>query len=105
PPDWARVNGDGTVTAISGPDASGGPGRYGLDAPRVLIRFAASCDNAAKTLAERFRPRIAASAQPVEIVAAAATDEARRDALLDRAVRVARTDPTYYGVAWAAPGR
>lgn len=112
PPDWAHVDEDGTPTPVGDPTVSGrGPG-YFLDAPRLIIRFAASCDPRARALAatswELFERREAS--HPVAVVARAAAahaagDRDRRDELLERAERVASDHPSYYGWAWVALGR
>lgn len=111
PPDWVRVDGE-SVTAIAGPDDPRGPGRYGFDAPRALIRSSAC--RSTRDLAARWAPAARARAEadgahPVVIVAAAAGagatgDGAEGDRLLAHAADVARATPTYYGWAWASLG-
>jgi hypothetical protein len=50
PPDWARIDGSGEPRAIAAPgDDRGGP-RYGFDAARLLVRFAADCAPASREL-------------------------------------------------------
>jgi endoglucanase len=127
PPDWARVG-------PSGPTATGAPGadlagpRYGFDAARLPVRFAADCSAAGRALAAaagrllpggdhpvmaaydlRGRPR-ADYQHPLGVVAAAAAAAARGDRAtavrrLDQAERLDADRPTYYGAAWVALGR
>jgi endoglucanase len=126
PPDWARV--DGTVaTPTAAPNGEARQVQYGLDAQRLVVWLAASCDAAArrlaaswwKLLAPTVRAALALSpagsilnsqtnATPLVAAAAAATAAGRsaeRDRLLDAADRVQSSHPTYYGAAWLALGR
>jgi endoglucanase len=127
PPDWARI--DGTqASATPTPDGHVPYVRYGLDAQRLVVWLAASCDQGARRLAAAWWPllsqpgRASATAldpgggvkdgasNPMPLVAAAAAAGAAgevraRDRLLDRATRVDAAHPTYYGGAWVALGR
>jgi endoglucanase len=112
PPDWAVFEGKKLVGTDQPP--GGGVPSGGLDAARVLVRFAATCDGNARSLAGSLRPRVeswgATGHHPLEIVAAAAAAGAAgadelRDTLLDRADSVVRSHPTYYGWSWVALGR
>lgn len=125
PPDWARVDAAGAATA-TGP-VSGGPARFGLDAARMPVRYAESCDPQDRSLAIAMRPLLdipgdipalrnldgtpASDWQhPVALIAAAATVHADGDAdgtelRLDRAAALEQKYPTYYGAAWVALGR
>ncbi|PRC45152.1 glycoside hydrolase, partial [Mycobacterium sp. ITM-2017-0098] len=89
PPDWATVDGAGHATP-TGPPA-GGTAQFGLDAARLPIRFAESCEPSDRALAASLRPLVAAAGDvpalrnldgsaasdwqhPVAIVSAAAAD-------------------------------
>jgi endoglucanase len=127
PPDWAMLSADGTARAEPAPDGSEPEPEYGPGAQRTVVWFAASCDQAARTLAalwwQLLRPghrslRLALSlggrmvnpsyaALPLVASAAAAQAAGHRapaGRLLWRAERQQRSDPTYYGGAWAALG-
>ncbi len=125
PPDWASVDPAGRAVPTGPPD--GGPTRFGLDAARLPIRFAESCDPADRAVAVSLRPVVAASRDipatrnldgsaagewqhPVALVSAAATDHAAGDreagaARLDQASALQQRYPTYFGAAWVALGR
>ena len=125
PPDWAVVD-DAGHAVPTGPPAGGAP-QFGLDAARLPIRYAESCDPADRALAAALRPRIAAPGDvpalrnldgtaasdwqhPVALVSAAATDHAAGDAdagaaRLDQASALQQRYPTYFGSAWVALGR
>ena len=129
PPDWAVVGGDGRVHAASPPHDPSTPPRYGLDAPRLLIRMAESCEPADRIVAASAWPLLRDAAdgelalaheldgRPVVdgehalgAVAAAAAARAAGDAgaareLLQRAEEIDDRSPTYYGSAWVALGR
>jgi endoglucanase len=122
PPDWAELSG-GTLVAAAAP---GGAGiQYGLDAQRLPIWFATSCDPAARALARRWwailqkGDRASALAlslsgatldgatNPLPLLAAAAAasaagDGAAASALAARAGALSKRTPTYYGDAWVA---
>jgi endo-1,4-beta-D-glucanase Y len=125
PPDWASVDAAGTAVPAGPP--GGGPVDFGLDAARLPVRFAESCDPADRALAAAMRPILATPRDvpalrnldgsaasdwqhPVAVVAAAATERAAGDAdaaatRLDAATALQRRYPTYYGAAWVALGR
>jgi endoglucanase len=128
PPDWARV-GEGPAQPIADPgDPASGP-RYGYEAVRVPVRFAASCEAAERELAARSWPFLSGAAEgeiaaeygldgqplgagshPAAIVGAAAAagaggDPGTRDELLARAAEAEAAGPSYYGAAWVALGR
>jgi endo-1,4-beta-D-glucanase Y len=125
PPDWATVDASGTAAPTGAP--GGGPVHFGLDAARLPVRYAESCDAADRELAAAMRPILAPAGDvpalrnldgspagdwqhPVAVVAAAATEEAAGDAdaasqRLDVATALQRRYPTYYGAAWVALGR
>ena len=134
PPDWAKVNAGGAASASAAPGgASGGQVtmRYGLDATRVLVRMAESCDPRAHRIAAAAWPflrkvtaagrtpvlaydlsgrPVSSATNAVTLVAAAAAASAAGDrragnALLDRAQALDGRQPTYYGDAWVALGR
>jgi endoglucanase len=116
PTDWARVAADGTVSPAGGA-TGGGDGRFGWDAVRVSLRFAASCDAADQAVAARVwgvmlngtgveemgdhPARLTAAAA----AAAAAGDHERATQLLDEASAQDQRHPTYYGSALAALAR
>jgi len=127
PPDWAVLSADGTVRPEPAPDGSEPEPQYGPGAQRTVVWFAASCDPLARSLAARWwqllRPghrslRLALrldgamvnpsyAALPLVASAAAAKSAGHRATamrLLSRAEAQQRSDPTYYGGAWAALG-
>lgn len=125
PPDWAVVDDAGHAVA-TGPPAGGTP-QFGLDAARLPIRYAESCDPADRALAAALRPRVDTAGDvpalrhldgtpasewqhPVALVSAAATEHAAGDddagaARLDQASALQQRYPTYFGAAWVALGR
>ena len=125
PSDWATV--DPAGTAVAAPPPGGGIPHFGLDAARLPIRFAESCDPADRALAAALRPVLAAPGDvpalrnldgsaasvwqhPVAVVAAAATEQAAGDpdaaaARLDAAGALQQRYPTYFVAAWGALGR
>jgi len=125
PPDWTTVS-DAGHAVPTGP-VTGGPVRFGLDAARVPVRFAESCDPEDRALAGAMRPVLTAPGEvpalrnldgsaasswqhPVALVAAAATEQGAGNpdgALerLDAAAQLQQRSPTYYGAAWVALGR
>jgi endoglucanase len=125
PPDWATVSEVGHVVP-TGP-VTGGPIRFGLDAARLPVRFAESCDREDRALAGAMRPILTAPGQvpayrnlngsaasdwqhPVALVAAAATEQGAGNPdgavkRLDDAAQLERGFPSYYGAAWVALGR
>ena len=126
PPDWAGIDTAGTATPQPGP--AGHAPRFGLDAARVPIRMAESCDPADRAVAAELLPRldrpdagVVAAYEldgrplvdwphPVMLVAIAgaaeaAGDEQRSDERLRAATELNARTPTYYGSAWAALGR
>jgi len=126
PPDWAQVAPDGRVSATAGPDGAGP--RYGLDAARLVVRFAEACAEEDRAVAAAVagtldRPEEGQRAvydlkgeplvdwqHPLGFAAAAAAAGAAGDrdaqrARLDAADRAEQSAPVYYGAAWAALGR
>ena len=125
PPDWATVSEVGHAVPTGSP--TGGPVRFSMDAARLPIRFAESCDPEDRALAGAMRPILTASGEvpalrnlngsaagnlrhPVALVAAAATQQAAGDLdgtleRLDAAAQLEQRSPTYYGAAWVALGR
>jgi endoglucanase len=127
PPDWAELTAAGVLRPEPAPDGSQPQTQYGLDAQRVVVWFAASCDPQAKALAARWWPLLRpgdragalalhpdgtvlnATASVLPLVAAAAAaraagDTAAAQRLLQRAAAAQRSHPTYYGGAWQALG-
>jgi len=127
PPDWARV--DGTVaTPTPAPNGQARLTQYGLDAQRLVVWLAASCQRGSRQLAGKWWTLLAspdharalvlapngsvldAATNAMPIIAAAAAASASghrlaRDRLLDMAAREQASHPTYYGAAWLALGR
>jgi endoglucanase len=125
PPDWARV--DKTVPEPTpAPNRSSHFVQYGLDAQRLPVWLATSCDPRGPRLAARLDPLLHAredalaitpdgqvldtqtNATPVVGAAAAAQaagNDARRDNLLTEAAQLNSEHRTYYGSAWLALGR
>lgn len=126
PPDWAALSGTQLV-AIAAP--GGSPGiQYSLNAARVPLWFATSCDPSARNLAaswwrnvlgsdDRSAPLaltltgdpIDTASSPLTLLAGAAAagaagDEAAAHKLRARATALALQTPTYYGDAWVALG-
>jgi endoglucanase len=125
PPDWARVDST-TPTPTEAPNGQDHFVQYGLDAQRLVVWLATSCDSRGPRLAARLDPLLSAredalalspsgqvlnletNAMPLVAAAAAAQtagNTARRDTLLARAALEDREHPTYYGTAWLALGR
>jgi endoglucanase len=125
PPDWATVSEAGHAVPTAPP--TGGPIRFGLDAARLPVRFAESCDREDRALAGAMRPLLTAPGEvtalrdldgsaasdwqhPVALVAAAATEQGVGNPdgaveRLDAAAQLQQRSPTYYGAAWVALGR
>ena len=125
PPDWATVSEVGHAVPTAPP--AGGPIRFGLDAARLPVRFAESCDREDRAVAGAMRPILTAPGEvpalrnldgsadgnwqhPVALVAAAATEQGAGNPdgaveRLDAAAQLQQRSPTYYGAAWVALGR
>ncbi|HEX3287470.1 MAG TPA: glycosyl hydrolase family 8 [Mycobacterium sp.] len=125
PPDWATVSEVGH--AVPTPPPAGGPIRFGLDAARLPVRFAESCDRDDRAVAAAMRPILTAPGEvpalrnldgsadgnlqhPVALVAAAATEQGAGNPdgaveRLDAAAQLQQRSPTYYGAAWVALAR
>ncbi len=121
PPDWARIDPDGTAVAIPGPAGVEEPG-FGFDAARAPLRYAMDCDVAGRELAASMgdllgdggtvthkldgTPREAyehaAGFTARAAVAAAAGSPDRAEELLQAAEELERSRPTYYGSALVA---
>ena len=127
PPDWAELTAAGALRPEPAPDGSQPQTQYGLDAQRVVVWFAASCDQQARALAARWWPLLRSSSHAqalalrpdgtvlngtssvLPLVAAAAAAKAAGDSgasqrLLRQATAAQRSHPTYYGGAWQALG-
>jgi len=121
PPDWAALSG-GALTATAAPGGGAGV-QYGLDAQRIPIWFAASCDPTARALAAAWwkllqkgdragalalsltGATLNGASNPLPLLAAAAAasaagDSAAASALSARALAQSQRTPTYYGDAW-----
>jgi endoglucanase len=110
PPDWAVVAASGAARP-SGPPGGGAPG-YGLDAVRLPVRLAESCDKGDRRIAAAEWPSVrgAGGDHPAATVGAAAAahaagDGKAADGLLAQAEAADRRASTYYGAAWVALGR
>jgi endoglucanase len=126
PPDWATVSEVGHAMP-TGPVTGGVPIRFGLDAARLPVRFAESCDPEDRALAGAMRPVLTAPGKyrayrnldgsaasdwlhPIALVAAAATEQGAGNPdgaveRLDAAAQLEQRSPSYYGAAWVALGR
>jgi endoglucanase len=127
PPDWVRVDGD-NASATPPSDHSVPDIRYSLDAQRLPVWLAASCNPQARKLAGGWWPLVSKPSksgaialdqrgnvrnggqEPLAFVAAAASASAAgrpadRDRLLDQATASDAAHPSYYGGAWVALGR
>ncbi|MDN3494778.1 glycosyl hydrolase family 8 [Planococcus sp. APC 4015] len=122
PPDWAQIQSDGRIEPMPGPFGEGDPVQYGFDAPRLLIRYAESCDPADVALAASALPALSYQDEPAARldlgggaiseersalafaargaaeIAAGDADRARDD--LGSASALGSDYPTYYGHAW-----
>jgi endo-1,4-beta-D-glucanase Y len=127
PPDWAELTAAGALRAEAAPGGSQPQTQYGLDAQRVVVWFATSCDRQARALAARWWPLLRPSGRAqalalrpdgtvldgtpsvLPLAAAAAAAKAAGDSgasqrLLRQATAAQRSHPTYYGGAWQALG-
>jgi endo-1,4-beta-D-glucanase Y len=128
PPDWASVQ-KGKPVPISAPGQTSGPGRFGFDAARTLVRMAEDPDPAGRRIAAKAWPAFegkeparipvehalngqpaGGTQHPMALVAAAgaadaAGQEADKKKLLAAAEALDKRAPTYYGAAWVALGR
>jgi len=126
PPDWAAADASGAIRSIGAPNDPKARPLHGLDAARVTVRAAMSCEPAWRQLAasaaqvyppaDDLRLRLTLNGRPASddrhplmLVASAAAAHAAGDAstsqLLDAAERLERRHPSYYGAAWVALGR
>ena len=131
PPDWGTASVALTGVTITPTPLPSGAGsiQYSLDAARLPVWTATSCQPAVRARAASLRPLIgtdpataaiaprnldgtpaSSDRQPLALVAAAAAagaggDTATRDRLLDAATQLADELPGYYAKAWAALGR
>ncbi|HEX4163583.1 MAG TPA: glycosyl hydrolase family 8 [Acidimicrobiales bacterium] len=131
PPDWVQLT--DAAPADVAPQGTGTDDRYGFDAVRIPIRWAASCTASERQAAARLWPTLGPPARrgrptvdlglrrdeshgrgavqsPVGLVAAAASGWAagHRDealGLLSRAEALDHAHPSYYSSAWVALGR
>ena len=131
PPDWVQLGAGGQPSASEPGGAPPSADRFGFDAVRLPIRWAASCDAADRRAVAALWPVLGravrsggatvdlsitdpahggGSRSPLGLVAVAsaawaAGDHATALWLLDRAEAKTRADPTYYASAWVALGR
>jgi endoglucanase len=131
PPDWVQLDAAGRPSAAGPSGADAGGDRYGFDAVRLPIRWAASCDTTDRQAAASLWPVLGRAARtgaptvdlsitnpahgggshsPLGLVAAAAAGwaaghHAAALRLLERAEARTRADPSYYASAWTALGR
>ncbi|HEY6471948.1 MAG TPA: glycosyl hydrolase family 8 [Acidimicrobiales bacterium] len=131
PPDWVELTSGAPIDVT--PQDSATDDRFGFDAVRLPIRWAASCTAADRKAAASLWPALRPAAErgratvdlrlrrgreqgrgavssPVGLVAAAASAwaagrRAEALALLARAEALNRAHPTYYSSAWVALGR
>lgn len=125
PPDWAKVTGTFPQSEPA-PNGQSHFIQYGLDAQRLVVWLATSCNASDRQLAARFDPLLTGSegalaispqgqiidqsTNATPIIAAAAAAQAagnttRRDSLFARALTENQQQPTYYGSAWIALGK
>jgi endoglucanase len=126
PPDWAHLS-NGRLAPIANPGGGAGV-QYGFDAARLPVWFATACSARARAVAAGWWRNILATdgrsgpqaltltggtidavPSPLPLIAGAAAATAAGDRtaareLQARAVRLAQSDPTYYGDAWVALG-
>jgi endo-1,4-beta-D-glucanase Y len=129
PPDWARLAPAGWAVPAAAPGGRASAPRFGYDAVRVPLRWAAACARTERRLAARPWPflhgqagggiaaaygldgrRLAPGTHPAALVAGAAAafsagDRGAGGRLLDRAAAEERRVSTYYGAALVALGR
>lgn len=131
PPDWVQVT--GAAPADVSPQGNSTDDRYGFDAVRLPIRWAASCTVSDRKAVAALWPQLGplalhgratvaldlhgghaqrrgAVSSPVGLVAAAASGWAAGDrdqalTLLSRAESLDHAHPSYYSSAWVALGR
>ena len=127
PPDWAELTAAGVLRPEPAPNGSQPQTQYGLDAQRVVIWFAASCDPQARALAAHWWPLLRpgshqralalrpdgavlnATPSVLPLVSSAAAAKAAGNGaaaqrLQQQAATAQRSHPTYYGAAWQALG-
>jgi endoglucanase len=127
PPNWAELTAAGELFPVPAPDGSQAQPQYGLDSERTVAWFAASCNPQARALAVRWWQLLRApdryqalalqlngsvlnrTPAVLALVAAASAAEAAGAGaaslrLLSLADRQQRSNPGYYGGAWAALG-
>ncbi len=127
PSDWAALSAGGAIHPIAAPAGHvAAPPQYSLDAARVPIRFAESCDASAHRIAASLWPFF--SGQPVDRIGAsyaldgtltspdqtattlvgaaaaalAAHQPSAASALMAQAQQINNRFPTYFGAAWIA---
>lgn len=126
PPDWAAADTSGRIRPIGAPNDPKARPLHGLDAARVTVRAAMSCEPAWRDFAASVAPiyppaddlrlRLTLDGgpasddrHPLMLTASAAAAHAAGDAsatqLLDAAEQLERRHPSYYGAAWVALGR
>ena len=129
PPNWAVIRSAEEVDASGPPGNEGEAPKYGLDAPRLPLRYAESCDPRDRAIASDVWRVLSArgvdelstrhdldgeadeeGVHPVGLVGAAggaraAGDRQMTHELLDRADKLDDEFPTYYGSAVIALGR
>jgi hypothetical protein len=126
PPDWARLDGS-VASPTPAPNHQAPQVQYGLDAQRLVVWMASSCDSRSRALAARWWPilsragrssaialtpaggRINGATNALPLIASAAAagaagDQPVRDRLLAQARAVQAKYPTYYGGAWLGLG-
>lgn len=128
-PDWAKIDSEGGAAAHGAPGSGSEEGSYSLDAARLYVWLAMSCDDQDRALAA---PRWSLFEQekqwgvamiygldgsrqtdnqhPLTWVAAASTaraagSDADVDDLLEAAAQLDGKYPSYYGAGWVALGR
>lgn len=125
PPDWATLDDSGRVLPSADPGDAESRSRFGYEAARLPIRFAEDCDPEGLRLAAGLWPQLRGEPDgylrtldgdplperhAIALVASSAAalasgEHAESKRLLERAERLDRRQPTYYGSAWVALGR
>lgn len=127
PPDWAQVTAAGDVNAMAGAAGNGQDVRYSYDAARLPLRFAESCLEEDRRLAEQMLAPLTREDQlpvaldlggtalnsdehPIAYLARAAAAASAGDLSMatddvSRASDIVQQYGTYYGAAWTALGR
>jgi endo-1,4-beta-D-glucanase Y len=103
PPDWASVQ-KGKPVPISAPGQTTGPGRFGFDAARTLVRMAEDPDPAGRRIAAKAWPAFDGK-DPAQIPVEHDLNGQPAGGTQHPMALVAAAGAAYYGAAWVALGR